>query len=223
MAITPEDFIKNSSNANQNMLKNTLIDLEPDNSKEWGPYEDAQTFLNFMSTEEEPMTLKTHSVLCRDLPFYKDGQLLTVIENGEDIPDLFCLKAGDDIVILDGNFAYIAEINETGALHIDKNNVADYAKFFSYFTLFGEAEEEETAPILLIEGENSEHLRDVSPYMKKRVLKNYNGYRVISSTDKKSFMISTRIIHENTIYDVRLKIDSDGNYEFTDEQYISVV
>lgn len=67
-----------------------------------------------------------------DLPFYKDGKLVS-LARGKGKP-LCYVKLPAEIVMLDGSVANIHHVNAAAPLQLLSQTIADYLKFHLYFT-----------------------------------------------------------------------------------------
>ncbi len=217
---------KPNAGKNDNHSKSRkLFNLFNPEGEDWLSYEDAEGFLNFiMPPDEEDMTPLNTLIKYKKVSFYKDVMLISVSnllpeELPEDEYNIFFLKKDDHVIMLDGDGAYIHEMNETGALNLNSDTVFDYLKFFCALTL----DEETMEPFHIIEGPESEFLHDISEYAKTRIMRGYTGARLISSADNKNFMIETRVIFDGNLFDAKFKITNKGEVIMTDDVSVGVL
>ncbi|MCB9995120.1 MAG: hypothetical protein H6869_01630 [Rhodospirillales bacterium] len=217
---------KLGANKNDNHHKERkLFDMFDPEDQSWEPYTKADEFLDFISPGgEDPLTARDHQVMYKEPPFYNGVQLIHVTplvpsDFPEEDINIFFLKNSDHIVMLNGNCAYIHEMNETGVLNLNGETVFDYLKFFCAFNVI----EETMEPFLVIESANSEYLKGMSKYEISRAMRSYKGARVIASADNKDFMIETRVMYCNDLYDVKFKITNDGDVIMTDDTAVGAL
>lgn len=216
--ITP---IKANNNSN---FDRQLINLFDPADEAWQDHSKAQEFLDFINPvptldgENTHLDTKTAKVLERKLPFYKEDVTMIKVEgrHPDDELFLFYLLCGEDLVPLGGISDPIFEINDLGMLDLNQDNVFDYLKFFCAFI----DSEEDGEPFYVIEGEQSEFLKDWSKHQQSRALRKYNGPVIISSTDKKNFRVESRVLHCGYLFDSKFKVTPDGEVEMTDDNAI---
>lgn len=206
---------------NSDFYSERLPSCEPDGSEDWQFYNEAESFIDFVNPGGEyELNYVDTEVWCRKLPFYNDGLLVWVQQYGDEGFVGSYLKCGDHIVSLGGDFGYFCEINETGALNLTRDNVLEYLKLVLFNSY--DLEEEDFDVFALVENEKSEFINGEgwNGYYQGRVLKSYQGARVISAVDGESFNVVTRALFDGHVYELRIKVFKDGFFDCLDEKII---
>ncbi len=197
----------------------TIFDTGKDSA--WKRYENEKGFLKFISPLDGLDYSKGGAdVYIRSLPFYNDARLIQVRSLGEDAEPIFhfFLKYDSEYAQLKGSSDTIHEVNQESELNITIETVFDYLKFFNLFTLneHGEA-------FYVIEGQESEFIKDFSAYEKSRHLRKFNGSTVEDAKEMGVYKISTRILCAGILYDCDFDITTDGGVEMIEDLHIGSV
>jgi hypothetical protein len=190
----------------------------------WKPHKDPKEFMEYISPANEADNPKPASVERKELPFYKDADMIRIHDKESDGFCFFIAYGDNELVMLDGSRDQILEVNASGALDLTADNVFDYMKFFCYFTHGNEEEGPETGePFYFIEGPQSEFISGDSQYMKDRIVKGYSGPRVLGEVGSGSFLVDARLLYQGAAFDSKFKISPDGDVEMTDDEAVSAL
>lgn len=189
--------------------------------KNWKRYENDRGFLEFVS----PLDGRDYSnsgadVYIRDLPFYNSVELIQVRsldENAEPVFHFF-LKYDSQYAQLKGAADTIHEVNSEAELCITIETVFDYLKFFSLFTV-----NEDGDAFYIVDGQDSEFIRDLSGYEKSRHLRKFNGSIVEDAQEMGVYKIQTRVLCAGMLYDCEFDVTSDGYVEMMSDVNIGSV
>lgn len=186
----------------------------------WGPYHDQDAFLKFISPYgEEHLSAEKHRVQTRSLPFYNDVNLLKISKVGEDDWGYaFFIENGYEYAQLKGMHEVIQEVNSSGVLNLNEDTVYDYVKFF---WLFSDDSSGENARV--IEGQNSEFVKNRSPYEQSRYLRKYSGATVEKNEKLGHFIVTSRIWQNNAIYDSEYEVTFDGRVHIKNSKLVGTV
>jgi len=69
-----------------------------------------------------------------DLPFYPDGRLVSIIKPRPGYTPLFYVQLPEEIVAMNRTVANIHYCNERAPLALDAGNIAQYLRFYYYFS-----------------------------------------------------------------------------------------
>jgi hypothetical protein len=221
---------KTSGQDNGKPLSKALIHLFNYKDSAWQTLSDKKSFLEFVNPidGEHNMTPEECEIYTRKLSFYKDAEMISVTNLfPADFPEeefLFAyLKKGDDYLVpLDGNADYIHEANDQMPINLTQDNVYDYLKFFCNFCAL-ENEDGSYSCIDIIEGPNSEFLEGCSKMISTRVLRDYDGGRLVAEASLSSFVIETRGLINGSVYDLKYKITNTGEVIMLDDKHIGAI
>lgn len=203
------------------MSEQPLISLFNCDDGSWEKYAKTSEFLEFISPMEgQELTTGNTKVFAKDLPFYNGVRILqTATMLYEDEPTYyFFLEYNGDYVLLRGLSDAIHEVNDTGAINLDEENVLDYLKFFCLFTKNDEGE-----CYYIIEGPQSEFLQELSGYDKSRHLRKFEGTEVSEFDKLGRCLIKTRVLNEGYVYDATFEVTKTGNVEMKDDDMVGSV
>ncbi len=203
------------------MSKKPLISMFNCDDGSWETYKDAADFLSFISPMEgQELNAGNTKVFAKALPFYKDVNILQVTSTGWEEEPLyyFFLEHGDDYILLRGMSDVIHELNDTGAIALDAENVMDYLKFFCLFT-----KNEEGECYYIIEGPDSEFLAELSGYDKSRHLRKFEGSEISDFDKLGRCTIKTRVLNEGYVYDAVFEVTQGGHVEMKDDEMVGSI
>ncbi len=199
-----------------------LVNIFDKEDKSWKRYENEKGFLAFVSPiDDVTYTQGNADVYIKPLPFYGDVSLIQIRYLDENVEPAFYffLKYGHgEYVQLKGSSDVIHEVNEESELNITFDNVFDYLKFFNMFTV-----NDEGFPFYVIEGQQSEFIRDYSEYEKTRHLRKFIGSSVKDASEMGVYAIHTRILCGGYLYDCDFEVTKDGFVEMIEDKLIGSV
>ncbi len=176
----------------------------------WSSYPEKEAFLKFISPYNG-VVLKSSdmSVTVMALPFYDEVSLIRV-SKPQDLEwgYAFFLEYGYEYVQLTGNFAPISELNETGVITLNDDNIYDYLKFVAFFW-----NDDSGYNACVIEGASSEYLEKRSAYDRSRFLRKYDGVKIERFSTPDHFIIDTRVWSGDAVHDANYRIAIDGKVE----------
>lgn len=181
-----------------------------ESSSGWRNYPEKEAFLKFISPYNgSDLVPSEMSVMVQELPFYNEVSLIRV-SKPQDVEwgYAFFLEYGYEYVQLTGNFAPISELNETGVLDLNNDNIYDYLKFVAFFW-----NDDSGFNACVIEGADSEYLAKRSPYDRSRFLRKYDGAKIERFEKPDHFVIDTRVWSGDGVHDANYRINFDGKVE----------
>lgn len=189
----------------------------------WENYSKTEDFLKFINPLDGMELSAAHTnVYVKPLPFYKDVDLLHVVTQGWEGDDVYYFFVEDnntgDYVLLQGASDVIHELNGTGVLNLNSENVMDYLKFFCQFT-----KDDEGECFYIVENEKSETIDGLSQYDHSRYLRRFDGTKVAEEAALDKYKIETRVFHTGHVYDAEFEIQNDGYVEMIKDEMVGSV
>ncbi len=189
----------------------------------WVNYPKSADFLDFISPLDGlELSSSNANVYVKSLPFYQDTNIIQVVVNGwEDAPSFFFFLEdckNEDYVLLRGVSDVIHDLNASGALQLNADNVMDYLKFFCQFI-----KDDQGECFYVIENEHSEAMKGLSAYDKSRYLRKFQGSLISDEASLGKFVIVTRVLHTGYVYDAVYDVMRDGNVTMKEDTLIGSV
>ncbi len=216
------DFEDRKNKMSSNYYTKTLLGVfDTSSDKSWKRYENEKGFLKFISPiDGKDFSSGGADVYIRNLSFYNDVELIqvrSIDEFGEPVFHFF-LKYDSQYAQLKGSSDTIHEVNAESEICITIDTVFDYLKFFSLFTVNDDGD-----AFYIVEGQDSEFIRDLSAYEKSRHLRKFNGSVVEDAQEMGVYKISTRVLCAGALYDCRFDVTSDGDVQMVDDHSVGSV
>lgn len=204
------------------LYKGTLISLYDTADGSWSNVPNADGFCEFISPLDGGKITTTNTELFqKPLPFYKNTNLIlvkTFAHGNEDGDFYFFIQSESEYVQLRGDARSIHEFNDDFGLFLNDENVFDYIKF-----LYAFAWNDEGLATWIIEGANSEYVKDLSPYESSRYTRKYDGAYVSETQSLEKYTIQTRALVGQDLFDLTLELSVDGYCDVVKDKFVGVI
>lgn len=153
------------------------------------------------------------------LPWYTDVHLLQIRDTSWNQPDLaiyYLWDASGNLFRLDGKSDQIHSFNKKYGIKLDRSNVDDYVKFFTFFV-----RDDQGRPFYIPEDKNDPQiLYYFSNSDRTSILERLTPLKLTSQNADGSYEMNTRVIHQNALFDANLKAEASGMVRMTDDNPI---
>lgn len=189
----------------------------------WKNYDKALELIEFVSPIDGMEISPAYSnVYVKSLPFYEKVDLIHLQTQGFEGEEIFYFFIEDhnknEYIMLKGMSDVIHDLNSTGVLRLNDENIVDYLKFFCQFV-----KDDEGECFFIVEGEESETIDGLSPYDKSRYLRKFEGTKIIEFAEMFKFHVEARVYHTGHVYDALFELKKDGAVEMLKDEMVGSV
>ncbi len=145
-------------------------------------------------------------VKCSNLPFY-DNFVLYRLTNFMTMPifSMDFLSDGEKFYHLDGSADTIMDINKSGNLRLNEDNVVDYLNFY-----YSSVNDEEGDIYLIENPDDLPFMDSLDRYQQKNIKSHHKDIYVSRDENGKDFIVDTTMFNTGGLMQARIKVSEEG-------------
>jgi hypothetical protein len=148
------------------------------------------------------------------LPFYKSIILIRCKPKQEKEQYLYYLLYKNMALELSGPSENIHEANDLDGVFINKDNVIQYTKFFSYFI------KADGANFPIIESIDDQELNPIKEKLSQEMLSKISKVEYLGYNEQLRHVVSGVVRYKNSLFRAKYEIETDGHVQMIDEESI---